>query len=203
MDDDTIKVWHDVSDCRETGALTITLDIIICLKAIIITLCTIKGICWWKKTDTKHVFIKLMLYLSIIIVISVAVLRFFDRDVRALFALFMLSKWLVVGTFNAMVIYAERETRPEGVKKTRYCVCIPFIPFHVIYLALFAINLRPNLGFHCRESMDFPLMLIAIELVYFITIISIWLLHCKGWLISWQFNKLDDRRKLVLEIFRA
>ena len=144
-----------------------------------------------------------MLYLSIFIVISVAILRFFDRDVRALFALYLLSKWLVVGTFNAMVSFAERETRAEGVKKARYCVCIPFIPFHVIFLVMFGINFQPNFGFHCRDSMNFPLMLMIIEIIYLITVISVWVLHCKDWTISWETNHLDDRRKLVKDIFRT
>ena len=144
-----------------------------------------------------------MLYLSIAIVISVAVLRFFDKDVRALFALYLLSKWLVVGSFNAIVVFAERETRSEDVKKARYCVHIPFIPFHVIYLVMFCINFLPNLGFHCRDSMNFPLMLMIIEIIYLITVISVWVLHCKDWTISWETNHLDDRRKLVKDIFRT
>jgi len=132
----------------------------------------------------------------------VAIFRHFDRDVRILFLLLVVSKWLLTGTFNAIVSYAERETRPEGVTKRRYRTCLPFVPIHLLFITIIALNFVPEIGFHCREYTNFPLIALLTELGFLATVVPIWALHCKNWCIKWDDSELDDSQKLVLAIFR-
>lgn len=117
--------------------------------------------------------------------------------------LYVLSKWLFLGTFNAVVSYAERETRPAGITKRRYRVCAPFLPFHLFYFIAFVINFFTNIGFHCRDSMNFPLILFLLEVVSLMTNVAIWIVHGMNWKIQWSKEGLDYRQQQVLDIFRA
>ena len=131
-----------------------------------------------------------------------AIARHFDRDYRALFALMVLSKWLLVGTFNAVVSYAERETRPEGQTKRRYRTCAPFIPLHLLYFVIFILNFVPEIGFHCRDEIHFPLIAMLQEVGFVVTVAGIFILRAKNWLIDWDFEGQSERNRAIMEIFR-
>lgn len=114
----------------------------------------------------------------------------------------LLSKWLFVGTFNAVVSYAERETRPEGQTKRRYRTCAPFIPLHLLYLVLFVLNFVPRIGFHCTDELEFPLIAVIAEIGFLITVSAILLLRWNNWCISWNMEGKIERDVAILEIFR-
>ena len=76
------------------------------------------------------------------------------------------------------------------------------MPFHLFFLIIFALNFLPEIGFHCRETINFPLMLFLMELAFVMIIIAIWILHCMNWTISWSEEGLDYRQKHILQMFR-
>ena len=50
------------------GAFPIIMDVLIFAKAIFLIVRSIQGLCWWKKTNTKHCTISILLWAGMIIV---------------------------------------------------------------------------------------------------------------------------------------
>ena len=113
-----------------------------------------------------------------------------------------MAKWLFVASFQAVVYYAERDSRPAGVTKRRFNTVMPFIPFHVLYTILFILNFVPSFDYRCREEMHFPVFAVLGEVAFFAAVICVWVLKCKNWYIPEDEEQLDSRRKAILALYR-
>ena len=114
----------------------------------------------------------------------------------------VMAKWLFVASFQAVVYYAERDSRPEGETKRRYNTVWLFIPFHAIYLTLFIFNFLPYFDYHCKEETHFPVFSVLGELAFFLPAILVWVLRCKNWLILGDTEQLNNRQKAILAVYK-
>ena len=78
-----------------------------------------------------------------------------------------------------------------------------FTPLHIANFAIFVMGFFRTFGAFCHDVMGYPVVFILMEIVSFITILSIWILHSQNWLLDWKFDKLNERQKHVMTLYRA
>ena len=79
---------------------------------------------------------------------------------------------------------------------------MPFIPFHLYFLALLIVNQLTGIGAHCPHSNVFPLMLFLMEIGFIAILVTIWALHSLNWLNEWKPETMDERQILLNDMFR-
>ena len=103
--------------CRIDNWVPLIFDIVIIALAIFVMIHILQGLAWWRKSTTPSGMIKFLLFISLIVVstelyalilhfvkvLAVAVMRFGQRNLRAIFFFLTISLHLVLCTLHILM----------------------------------------------------------------------------------------------------
>ena len=130
-------------------------------------------------------------------------LRFISRELIYQYTLLHFAKWLVLGTLNIIVGFTEREICQDRERRTfRRTKILMFAPVHFLFVVTLVMSYIPGIGAYCSSFAGFPVIFLLLEFPFLVTIVMIWVLHCKNWLIEWKLDQMPEREKNVMQLFR-
>jgi len=160
-------------DEDHSGWFGLVFNIYCFIKAAILIFLSLQGIMWWRKDCKKNWNIIVLLIVGIIVIGWEAIYRLGPKNIAPIFILQVMAQHSVIGavqTLHSTKLVGVRDRFGVGwcsPEKRVYFFHLMYAPFHLAYIALYAIAFNPNLGAFCADGRLVPHCFLMANIVFF------------------------------------